>query len=144
MGFFFAVVIKNVRQLRACTRLFRVPRMGNGPVSMPLALQSDSKRLARCVRRAFRAGGATLDNPTWAVLDLIEPAVWKINKSDALDARSEFCWIDDDPSPQDRERLRIHGCEDRVIEISADIDPDALTQLIRTRDQSAEEKTFPK
>jgi len=69
--------------------------MGNGSVSMLLALQSDSKRLARCVRRAFRAGGATLDNPTWAVLDLIEPAVWKINKSDALDARSEFCLIDD-------------------------------------------------
>jgi hypothetical protein len=77
-------------------------------------------------RRAFRLAGAPLDEPRWAVLDLIEPAPWSINKTDAIDPALDFWWIDDDPAERDRGWLRSHNREDRLIEISSDRDPDAL------------------
>jgi hypothetical protein len=78
------------------------------------------------IRRAFRSAGASLDDPRWAVLDLIEPALWTLNKSEVLDARSDFWWLDDDPTAQDRDWLRMHNREDRLVEVSSDRDPDAL------------------
>ena len=92
------------------------------------------------IRRAFRAAGAPLDDPRWAVLDPIESAAWSINKSEALDPKSEFWWVDDAASPNDRAWLREHGCEDRLIEISTDHDPNALTSLIRFWDRNSREK----
>jgi hypothetical protein len=53
-------------------------------------------------RRAFRLGGASLDQPRWAVLDLIEPTAWMVNKAEAIDPESDFWWLDDDPTEQDR------------------------------------------
>jgi hypothetical protein len=83
------------------------------------------------IRRAFRAAGAVLYEPRWAILDLIESAPWTAHKCQAIDSESDFWWIDDDPSAQDRNWLHVHGCEDRLVEISTDTRPDALTQLIR-------------
>jgi len=62
---------------------------------------------------------------------LIESAPWTAHKCEAIDPKSDFWWIDDDPSAHDRDWLRAHGCEDRLIEIGTDTYPDALTQLIR-------------
>ena len=83
------------------------------------------------IRRAFRAAGAVLDEPRWAILDLIEAAPWTAHKCEAIDPKSDFSWVDDAPTPHDRGWLREHGCEDRLIEISTDTNPDALTELIR-------------
>jgi hypothetical protein len=77
-------------------------------------------------RRAFRAAGAPLDDPRWAVLNLIEPAAWSANKIEAIDPISDFWWIDDNPTERDRAWLRNHNREDRLIEASSDRDPDAL------------------
>ena len=93
------------------------------------------------IRRAFRAAGAALDDPRWAVLDLIKSAAWTINKSEALDPQTEFWWIDDDPSAHDRDWLCVHGCEDRLIEINTDTYPDALAQLIRFWNRDGVEKS---
>jgi hypothetical protein len=82
------------------------------------------------VRRAFRGAGAVLDDPRWAVLDLIKPAAWTIDKSEALDPNSGFWWADDAPTMQDRGWLRARGCEDRLIEINTDTNPDALMHLM--------------
>ena len=41
-------------------------------------------------RRAFRHAGAPLDDRRWQVLNLIEPAVWSVNKTDAIDPTSDF------------------------------------------------------
>src|SRR5882757_8710363 len=79
--------------------------MGDGSFSVPLVNQSGSTRVARGVRRAFRAAGAVLDDPRWAVLDLIEPAAWTTNKSEALDPKSDFWWIDDAPTNRRGSRL---------------------------------------
>jgi hypothetical protein len=83
-------------------------------------------------RRAFRSAGATLTDPRWAVLDLIEPALWTLSKTEAIDLTSDFWWIDDDPSEGDRNWLRAHNCEHRLVEVSADDNPDAL-RVARSR-----------
>ena len=93
------------------------------------------------IRRAFRAAGTALGDPRWAVLELIEPAAWETNKSEALDPEAEFWWVDDDPTEEDRDWLRAHGCEDRLIEISTETHPDALTQLIRFWNQDGVENS---
>jgi hypothetical protein len=93
------------------------------------------------IRRAFRAAGAVLDEPRWAILDLIESAPWTAHKCEAIDPKSDFWWIDDDPTAHDRGWLRAHGCEDRLIEISTDTYPDALTQLIRSWNRDGVEKS---
>ena len=60
------------------------------------------------------------------MLKLIEPAAWSVNKTEAIDVRSDFWWIDDNPTEHDRAWLRAHHREDRLIEVSSDRDPDAL------------------
>jgi hypothetical protein len=76
--------------------------------------------------RAFHAAGTPLGDPRWAMLNLIEPAVWSVNKTEAIDPISDFWWLDDDPTEQDRAWLRSHDRQDRLIEVSSDRDPDAL------------------
>jgi hypothetical protein len=77
-------------------------------------------------RRAFRIAGAPLDDPRWRVLNLIESAAWRASKTEAIDPRSNFWWVDDDPSADDRDWLRLRQHEDRLIEVSSDRDPGAL------------------
>jgi hypothetical protein len=79
-------------------------------------------------RRAFLSAGAPLGDPRWAVLNLIEPAPWSANKTEAIDPISDFWWVDDDPTEHDRAWLRAHHRQDRLIEVSCDRDPDALLQ----------------
>jgi len=63
-------------------------------------------------RRAFGLAGAPFDDPRWAVLNLIEPATWSVNKTELIDPRSDFWWLDDDPSEHDRDWLRVHDREE--------------------------------
>ena len=77
-------------------------------------------------RRAFRAAGAPLDDPRWAVLNRIEPAAWSIHKTEAIDPASEFWWVDDNVTEDDLDWLRAHHREDRLTQVSSDRDPDAL------------------
>ena len=77
-------------------------------------------------RRAFVQAGARISDPRWAVLNLIEPAAWKVEKTEAIDPASDFWWLDDDPSEHDRDWLREHDRENRLIEVSSDLDLDAL------------------
>jgi hypothetical protein len=59
-------------------------------------------------RRAFLMAGAPLDDPRWGVLNLIEPAVWRVNKTEAISPVSDFWWVEDNPSEHDRSWLRTH------------------------------------
>ena len=77
-------------------------------------------------RRAFRAAGAPLDDPRWTVLDLIKPAAWSASKVEVIDPKSNFWWVDDAATEAERHWLRIHGREDRLVEVWADNDPGAL------------------
>jgi len=60
------------------------------------------------------------------VLDLIEPVPGTISKAEATDAASDFWRVDDDPAAPDRDWLRFHRREDRLIQASADPDLGAL------------------
>jgi tetratricopeptide (TPR) repeat protein len=56
-------------------------------------------------------------------LDLIErlkiqPTVWSKHKTDAIDFSQDFFWLDDDASLQEREILRNHNAEHKLIEIN--------------------------
>ncbi len=78
-------------------------------------------------RRAFRHAGALRDDPRWGVLDLIEPAAWTITNSEAIDLASDcWWWLEDDPIEADRNWLRAHSREDRLIKVSCNGDPDAM------------------
>ena len=76
--------------------------------------------------RAFRQAGVSVSDPRWQVLYLVSPAVWSVDKTEAIDPASHFWWIDDNPSDQDREWLLAHDREDRLVVVSVDQDPDAL------------------
>ncbi len=89
-------------------------------------------------RRAFRLADADLHKPGWAVLDLIRPAAWTVNKPEAIDPESNFWWVDDDPIEADSEWLRVHGREDRLTMISVDHDPNALTIARATLERQAQ------
>jgi hypothetical protein len=54
-------------------------------------------------------------------------AAWSVNKIEAIDPVSDFWWLDEDASEQDRQWLRAHHRQDRLIVVSADRDPDALS-----------------
>ena len=66
-------------------------------------------------RRAFRAAGAPLDEPRWSVLNLIEPALWSVNKTEAIDPASDFRWLDDNPTDDDLAWLGQHRRENRLL-----------------------------
>jgi hypothetical protein len=60
------------------------------------------------------------------VLNLIESALWTVNKTEAIYPASDFWWIDDDPTEIDRSWLLTHHRGDRLIQVSSDLDPAAL------------------
>jgi hypothetical protein len=43
-------------------------------------------------RRAFVQAGARTNDPRWAVLNPIKPAAWTVEKTEAIDVRSNFWW----------------------------------------------------
>jgi hypothetical protein len=96
-------------------------------------------------RRAFRHAGARLGDARWQVLHLIEPALWTANKTEAIDPASDFWWLDDDPTEHDRNWIRMHRREDRLIPVSSDRDPAALSvaRSILTRAISMPAKCRP-
>jgi hypothetical protein len=49
-------------------------------------------------RRAFRLAGADLGDRRWQVLDPIEPAVWRVTKTEAINPASNFWFLGDDPT----------------------------------------------
>jgi hypothetical protein len=92
-------------------------------------------------RRAFRQAGAPTADPRWAVLDQVEPAAWSVNKTEGIDPASNFWWLDDDPSEHEREWLRAHHRQDRLIEVSCDRDPDALLEARTILSRDADLRT---
>jgi len=88
--------------------------------------QHGAGQVGRMDRTAFRSAGAALDDPRWAVLDLIEPAPWTVSKTEGIVPNSNFWWLDDAPTEHDRDWLRAHSLEDRLVEVTTDEDDVAL------------------
>ena len=62
-------------------------------------------------------------------------------KIEAIDPKSDFWWIDDNPSEHDRAWLRAHHRQDRLIEASSDRGPEAL---LTTRSRLPGRNPFPR
>ena len=71
--------------------------MGDDAVSMPVAFSTSTGRLAGWIAPGIPAGRVPIvDDPRWAVLDLVEPATWTVSKTEAIDAASDFWRVNDD------------------------------------------------
>ncbi|WP_173984040.1 hypothetical protein [Magnetospirillum sp. SS-4] len=55
---------------------------------------------------------------------------WESAKTNAMDFREDFLWLDDCPRPADLLRLEREGCVDRWIEVNTETQPDALLYVI--------------
>src|SRR5438477_12544057 len=82
---------ENVSDIGVCLGLYLGPPAKAGVRSKQGAVQDG-------IRRAFRAAGAVLDEPRWAILDFIESAPWTTHKCEAIDPKSYFWWIDENPT----------------------------------------------
>jgi|GEM_PF-2061418 len=52
------------------------------------------------------------------LLDGIKPTEWETLKTEAIDFRAPFIWLDDDPLPSERRILQENGCADCLIDIN--------------------------
>jgi hypothetical protein len=53
-----------------------------------------------------------------ALLDGIKPTEWETLKTEAIDFRAPFIWLDDDPLPSERRALQEIGYADCLIDIN--------------------------
>ena len=67
-------------------------------------------------------------------VSLIKPLDWKEWKTEAIDFTKDFRWMDDDVYEQEKEMLHRHNCEDKLIKINLQENPnqlkDVLNQLV--------------
>ena len=62
----------------------------------------------------------------------IQPTSWTELKTEAIDFTQDFLWFDDDVSLKEREVLRTHGAEDKLIEIDLQKDKHQLQTIIHS------------
>jgi len=62
----------------------------------------------------------------------ITPTVWNELKTDAIDFSKNFLWLDDDASIREREILRTHNAEHKLIEINLRKDKYQLKTLVNS------------
>ena len=65
-----------------------------------------------------------------AYLDKIQPTDWGTWKTDAIDFRKDFRWIDDDVYELEIAVLREKGCEDKLIKVDLAKNPNQLREVI--------------
>lgn len=83
--------------------------------------------IEHAIRRALPA--ITLP-PTWRdLIRAIPVAKWRSLKTDGIELRSNWWWIDDSPQPEALLHLEQHGALDRWIETNTDVDPDDLLRV---------------
>lgn len=63
-------------------------------------------------------------------LDKIMPTDWGTWKTDAIDFSQDFRWLDDDVYEPELKALALHGCEDKLIKIDLQNNPDQLKEVI--------------
>jgi len=59
-----------------------------------------------------------------------KPTAWSEFKTEAIDFDHDFYWLDDNASLQEKEILRTHGAEDKLIEIDLHENPMCLKECI--------------
>ncbi|MCX6719764.1 MAG: hypothetical protein NTV36_01480 [Candidatus Staskawiczbacteria bacterium] len=62
---------------------------------------------------------------------LIKPLNWKEWKTEAIDFTKDFRWIDDDVYEPEEKILRKHNCEDKLIKINLQENPNQLKDILK-------------
>ena len=57
------------------------------------------------------------DRATLALAKLVKPTAWATLKTEAIDFKGSFFWLDDQLFPSEEEVLDKHGCFDRWIKV---------------------------
>ena len=65
------------------------------------------------------------------LIALVKPADWNACKTEGIDFSANFCWIDDNPTPEALQVLAEHGCQDRWIKVRVDHKPTDLRRVVR-------------
>jgi hypothetical protein len=61
----------------------------------------------------------------------IRAAKWTTMKTEAIDFKSDFFWIDDAPLAYEIDELEKHDVDDRLVTFDTRVDPDALVYLTK-------------
>lgn len=63
-------------------------------------------------------------------VSLIKPLDWKEWKTEAIDFGKDFRWFDDDVYEEEEKMLRQYNCEDKLIKINIQENPEQLNDII--------------
>jgi hypothetical protein len=76
------------------------------------------------------------NNPPEDIIDLfnkITPTDWNLRKTEAIDFKQEFIWLDDCLFEDDKRVLRKNNALDNLVEIDLDKKPNQLKDLIESK-----------
>ena len=62
----------------------------------------------------------------------IKPSFWETLKTEAIDLSEEFIWLDDYPFIAEKEILKVHNCENKLIIVNLN-NPNELKRIITER-----------
>ena len=75
------------------------------------------------------------DRATLALAKLVKPTAWSTLKTEAIDFKGRFFWLDDQLFPSEEEVLEKHGCFDRWIKVDTRAN---YSDLVRARQHLAQ------
>ncbi|MDO8486414.1 MAG: hypothetical protein Q7S77_01810 [Candidatus Staskawiczbacteria bacterium] len=62
-------------------------------------------------------------------INLIKSTDWRTWKTEAIDFSEDFRWIDDETYEPELEKLREHHCEDKLIRVNLEQNPNSLIEI---------------
>jgi len=74
--------------------------------------------------------GARLPEEAMQYAKLLKPTNWNTWKTEAIDFSKDFRWIDDDVFEAELKDLRDNNCEDKLIKVDLNKNPNQLRQII--------------
>ena len=62
----------------------------------------------------------------------IKPSDWKTWKTEAINFKKDFIWIDDDPQKEELKELQKNNCENKIILVDLEKSPNRLKELAKS------------
>ena len=72
------------------------------------------------------------DNDVMNLIETIKPAPWNTLKTEAIDFKSDFYWIDDGLLQSEAELLHKNNCYNKWIKVDTRANPDDLKRAMQT------------
>jgi len=65
-------------------------------------------------------------------LDKIQATNWDTWKTEAIDFSQDFRWLDDDVYPEELNELSKHNCQNKLISIDLQRNPNQLIEIVKS------------